>query len=105
MIHSTKLMNTNCDFQSQRRTSRPSRLLTLLLFACSIAFSSHAASLIDVWRADDLKLNDSDAVGSWSSASNSTATASTGEQPILKLNVTPGGHSVVRFNGTQRMSV
>ena len=65
--------------------------------------SAPAAALLDVWRAADLNFNDGDTVGTWSSASNRVAGAVIGT-PILKLNVTPGGGSVVRFN-RQRMSV
>ena len=62
-----------------------------------------AATLLDVWRADDLILNDGDALINWTSASNRPATPVVGN-PILKLNATPAGGKVVRFN-RQRMSV
>jgi hypothetical protein len=63
------------------------------------------AALIDVWRAEDITLDDGDGVGSWSSASNRVAGASGTETPILRKNATPVGGQVVRFNGAQRMSV
>src|SRR5438034_6203189 len=81
-------------------------LLRRLLLAVTLGLATPLhAGLLDVWRADDLNLNEGDAVGSWSSASNRVAAANAGESPSMKRNATPGGGSAVRFNGTQRMSV
>src|SRR5437773_7756993 len=69
-----------------------SLLRRLLLFAVTIGFAATVdAALLDVWRADDLNLNDGDAVGAWNSASNNVAGANAGENPILKRNATPAG--------------
>jgi hypothetical protein len=73
----------------------------LLLPALVILFSNWltplSAALIDVWRAEDLALNDGDFVTTWSSASNRTANAIIGS-PVFKKNATPGGGAAVRFN-------
>ena len=80
--------------------------LALLCFGSFVlTIPRSQAALIDVWRAEDLNLNDGDAVGSWNSASNRVAAANVTENPILKRNVTPTGGKAVRFTGTQRMSV
>jgi len=81
-------------------TFRPVLALLLLL-----AVPSGRAALLDTWRAEDLNLNDGDSVGTWSSTNNRLANGASGEQPILRLNVTPAGGKAVRFNGTQRLSV
>src|SRR4026208_270664 len=48
------------------------------------------AALVDQWLAENLAtLNDGDAVGSWTSASNRTVAAGIGLQPSLRKNVTP----------------
>ncbi len=61
-----------------------------------------AANLIDVWRAEDLNLNDGDAISTWTSASNRVANNAAGTgQPVLKLGVTPAGGKAVRFNGNR----
>jgi hypothetical protein len=70
-----------------------------LLPAFFLGTQTLPAALVDTWRADDLSvLNDGDAVGSWSSASNRTLTAGVGLQPLLKKNVTPAAGAAVRFN-------
>ena len=56
-----------------------------------------------MWRADDLLLNDGDAISAWISASNRNANSIVG-LPVLKRGVTPVGGSAVRFN-RNRMSV
>src|SRR4051794_32898363 len=81
-----------------------SRYALLFLTLFCVCCSSQAA-LLDVWRAEDLNLNDGDVVGSWASASNRVAGANVTENPILKRNATPAGGKAVRFTGTQRMSV
>ncbi|HKX61619.1 MAG TPA: lamin tail domain-containing protein, partial [Verrucomicrobiae bacterium] len=68
--------------------------LSLLLLACGMNAS---AALIDVWRAEDLALNDGDFVTTWTSASNRTANTIIGS-PTFKKNVTPAGGAAVRFN-------
>lgn len=73
----------------------------LLVFLAIVALEAQSApsAFIDAWRASDLAtLNDGDAVGSWTSASNRTVTASVANQPQLKLNATPASGAVVRFN-------
>src|SRR5438874_2259651 len=60
---------------------------SLLLGIFLSLMSASAAGLVDVWRADDLNLNDGDTVGTWSSASNRVAGALVGV-PIFKRNVT-----------------
>src|SRR5688572_2425671 len=85
-----------------------SSLPLLLLLAAAAVFGlpgSTSAALLDVWRADDLNLDDSDIVLTWNSASNRTANALAGQQPVFRLNATPGGSAAVRFNGTHRMTV
>jgi hypothetical protein len=72
-------------------------------FLCWAEFGR--AALIDVWRAEDLTLNDGDGVGAWNSASNRVASAAVAETPVLRRNATPAGGKAVRFSGTQRMSV
>src|SRR6185369_15268219 len=62
-----------------------------------------AATILDAWRADDLNLNDGDAVGTWTSTNARIASAAQG-QPVLKRNVTPGGGNAVRFN-RNRMAI
>ena len=70
-----------------------------LLPAVLLGAQTLPAALVDAWRADDLSVfNDGDAVGSWSSASNRTLTASVGLQPLLMKNVTPAAGAAVRFN-------
>src|SRR5258706_12890839 len=64
-----------------------------------------SGALLDVWRAEDLNLNDGDGVGSWNSASNRVASANVTESPVLRGGVTPAGGKAVRFFGAQRMSV
>src|SRR5882762_746368 len=59
-----------------------------LLVVIGITTAAQAA-LIDVWRAEDINLDDGDGVGSWSSASNRVAGASGTETPILRKNATP----------------
>src|ERR1043166_3177229 len=76
-----------------------------LLLGLLGSVESTRAALIDVWRAEDLTLNDGDIVGTWNSASNRIASGNAGELPILKREVTPAGGKAVRFNGTQRLSV
>ena len=54
---------------------------------------------VDRWLADDLTgLNEGDAVGSWTSQSNRTATGSIGLQPTFRKNASPAGGPAVRFN-------
>src|SRR5436305_14656131 len=89
---------------SENRFHSVSRSI-LLFVILLVGQQLHAAGLIDVWRAEDLTLDDGDTVGSWSSASNRVAGANVTENPILRKNVTPAGGQAVRFNGTQRMSV
>jgi hypothetical protein len=95
------------EVSSSRTTLRPCGLLALAVAALLLggAGSATAASLLDVWRADDLNLNDGDAVTTWNSASNRSATAVFGETPSLRFNGTPGGTRVVRFSGSHRLSV
>ena len=82
-----------------RMRKLPWLLFMSLLPAFFLGTQSLPAALVDIWRADDLSvLNDGDAVGSWSSASNRTLTASVGLQPLLKKNVTPAAGAAVRFN-------
>src|SRR5437870_11739001 len=90
----------NFAFSSFVRSLRPACLAAVCLLAAPAGF----AALIDTWRAEDLNLNDGDAVGTWSSASNRVANAAVGEQPLLRLNATPGGTKAVRFNGAQRLT-
>lgn len=69
---------------------------TTVLLLLSVT-PSHG-QLLDVWKADSLNLFDEgDAIGSWTSSSNRTATTISGGQPILIKNATPGGSSVLRF--------
>src|SRR6185503_3825308 len=79
--------------------------VALALFTLFSIVSPADAALIDAWRADTLNFNDCDAASPWTSTSGLTATGNTGEQPTLKLNATPVGGRVVRFNGTQRLAV
>src|SRR5436190_11174170 len=77
----------------------------LLAFFSFLLWPARAANLIDVWRAEDLNLNDGDAVTTWTSTGSRAANpvAGTG-QPVLKLGVTPAGGKAVRFNGN-RMAI
>lgn len=79
---------------------KPSSLFLLVFFSVvTLEAQSAPSAFIDAWRASDLAtLNDGDAVGSWTSASNRTVTATVANQPLLKLNTTPAGGAVVRFN-------
>ncbi len=62
-----------------------------------------SGALIDLWRADDLALNDGDTISAWISASNRNANSVVG-LPVLKRGVTPAGGNAVRFN-RNRMSI
>jgi len=59
------------------------RLCALVFLACFV--NSLPAALIDVWRADDLNLNDNDIVGTWTYSAEFRATTITLE---LKLDGT-----------------
>jgi hypothetical protein len=96
-------MSLNFAFACRRRGR-------IVSFALSVFFAAmlspvSAANLIDVWRAEDLNLNDGDAVTTWTSTGARAANpvAGTG-QPVLKLGVTPAGGKAVRFNGN-RMAI
>lgn len=81
--------------------ARLAALLSVILVGLSPL--APAATLIDVWRADSLGLNDGDTVSTWTSASNRTANSAVGA-PVFKQGVTPAGGPAVRFN-MNRMSV
>jgi hypothetical protein len=82
------------------RVSTWSRIVLVLMAGIAPSFSA-GLPLLDVWRASDLSaLDDGDAVGSWSSASNRVATGAIGLQPTLKLLATPAGGPVVRFTNS-----
>ncbi|HEY0548636.1 MAG TPA: lamin tail domain-containing protein, partial [Verrucomicrobiae bacterium] len=80
-------------------------LFALHAFFIGLLSQASAANLIDVWRAEDLNLNDGDAVSTWTSTGSRAANnvAGTG-QPVLRLGVTPAGGKAVRFNGN-RMAI
>lgn len=60
------------------------------------------AGLVDVWRASDLNtLDNGDAVGTWTSASNRVGSAIVGAQPTLLKDATISGASAVQFNGSK----
>jgi hypothetical protein len=79
--------------------------VTLALGALLTGALPASGALIDLWRADDLALNDGDTVSAWISASNRNANsvAATG-LPVLKRGVTLAGGNAVRFN-RNRMSI
>src|SRR4051812_29858015 len=81
------------------------RLRALAILAIVGIATVAQAALIDVWRAEDIGLDDGDAIGSWSSASNRVAGASGTDTPILRKNATPVGGKALRFNGANRMMV
>ncbi len=73
-------------------------LTTFLVAGAALGPCPARAALLDVWRAENLGLNNGDPVGAWTSASNRVATGATGERPVYILNGTPAGGPVVRFN-------
>src|SRR5687768_7495980 len=105
--HSMKTLKfrTICRFESACvRTVATGRRLMIVLLMLAIGTFTLPAALLDVWRAEDLNLNEGDLVSTWNSASNRMANANVGEAPTLRLNATPAGTRVVRFNGSQRLS-
>jgi len=63
---------------------------------------SVSAAVVDIWRASDLNaLDNGDAVGTWSSASNRVGSAVVGAQPTLLKNATISGDPAVQFNASQ----
>ena len=81
-------------------TRSGARFVWVLLLVSGLGgLGSARGGQVDRWLADDLAgLNEGDAVGSWTSQSNRTATGSIGLQPTFRKNASPSGGPVVRFN-------
>ncbi len=73
------------------------------LLLLGLAVGPAGAALLDQWRADSLGFNDGDFVTTWTSANSRSANPVVGS-PVFKLNATPAGGAVVRFN-RNRMGV